>query len=192
MKGIYHLDGDQLTIRESIQDYPKAMTGGSGTTTKLVRETKPIERAKPSGTPPIDDAVLGRLTWDDNLKYWAGKVKIGRGKPVNLSITPAKADKDLAKGRNTARRLVEWLQHNEPNARAFAAKRLLELFNDVWRTGRALDAAAFAKRPKLETIAIEPSGSVTLWYADGGLFRGHSITVDLSSRRTFKDAQIQG
>jgi uncharacterized protein (TIGR03067 family) len=193
LMGLYAIEGDRLTLcmgRED--DFPAEFSDAAGDVITLARDTGPIpEGKKRSGKQPIEDEALGRLVWDDNMDWWETKIRIGRRHSVDLSLSGAEDGRPLERALRHAREFVEWLREHEGDVREFAAQRLLDVHNDCWKKGRPTSKSAFMKRMRLESVVVSPDGS-TLYYADGGLFLGHSILVNLSKRRAFKDAHIAG
>ena len=70
---------------------------------------------------------------------------------------------------------------------------------DLWvqiafwnETGRDLSAAGYVKRLSLTGVELRADGCAKLWYADGGLFRGHSISVSVAPDGTVERAQMGG
>jgi hypothetical protein len=86
--------------------------------------------------------------------------------------------------------------------RAYAATTLLDLAND-WQEqadgpgdGRApagpVTAESFVERISLNELSISADGSATPFYADGDLFWGHVILVDVEPDGSLTDAYIAG
>jgi hypothetical protein len=103
-------------------------------------------------------------------------VRTGRGR-----------EKDLQR----AREFLSWLRAHERKPREFAAEELLDLHNMEWNEGKSTTRSAFIKRMKLESVHLSSTGG-TLYYRDGNLFWGHSITISLNKRGEFKRAGIAG
>jgi hypothetical protein len=146
---------------------------------------------QPSGKKPIEDAVLGRLTWDGRFNEWGARFAVTPGLLVEVCLTPAGDEADdvtVARGRD----FVHWLRQNEPAARRFAAAELLDVFNGAWNDGEPLSAQAFADRITLGTAGVTPDGGAVLYYEDGDLFAGHCVIVSVSEVRAFTHAAIAG
>jgi len=87
---------------------------------------------------------------------------------------------------------IRWFRGHEPEARRFAAAKLLDIHNHAWSEGQPITAEAFAERMTLQSIALNTDGPVSLCYEDGDLFWGHMILVRMSEERTFEDAAVAG
>jgi uncharacterized protein (TIGR03067 family) len=193
LKGFYEIEGDTLRLCMGCdQDFPAEFSDAAGSLILLTRDKGPMpETKKPSGTPPIDDEVLGRLIWDDNLDWWETKVRVGRGSSAEFFLSAPRKGKRLESALQDAREFLHWLRANERAAREFAAEQLLDLHNDEWNKGKPTSKSAFMKRMKLESVCRSSRGA-TLYYRDGDLFLGHSITIELTKQGTFKRAGIAG
>ena len=195
-KQCYELTGDTLRIGGSqvFGQYPPEISEQISSVTTLSRwqgERPTTKQA--SGIQPIENAVLGTVTWDDNLNYWEAKLELFSNHQVNVSITPA--DEDDAAAIAAGAELVEWVRQNERSAREYAAGQMLESAED-WRDEddepNEITAESFAERIVLESITVEEDGGANLWYNDDQIFAGHVIVVSLNTVREFSDAEIMG
>lgn len=115
--------------------------------------------------------ALGRLILDRGRRAFVGK----RGR-VELVID--RVDGLLA----AATKRVRAVENKQAQIRAAIAKRLVPLYNTVWReTGPTIDAAAFDRRLKLSTVAVGHRRT-TLYYSSGPLFSDHGVEVRIGVR----------
>ncbi|MBY0460780.1 MAG: DUF2262 domain-containing protein, partial [Gemmataceae bacterium] len=157
----------------------------------LVRDAGPPPATKqPSGKPPIDDPVFGKLTWDDDLDQWDGRVELKPGLEVDCHLDPTDGQDEKIVG--AGRKFVAWLRKKEPAARRYAASELLDTHNDGWNDGDPISARTFASRMTLETASLQSDGGAALYYRDGDLFWGHCIIVTVNADRAFTDATFAG
>jgi hypothetical protein len=83
-------------------------------------------------TEPIDDPVLGRLTWDGAAEWYEGEeVEVTRGHQALLFVDPNGPAKDgIAAGLGRARRTLERLRRDERRLRQLAAGALRQRYPD--------------------------------------------------------------
>jgi hypothetical protein len=192
LRGVYEVDGNELRITYGVDDeYPDAVTDKFPYSIRtLIRHTGPIpESRKPSGTPPITHDLLGQLDWDDNLRWYEGKIQLG-GRKVRLALTPDDVnDIDSVIERATA--IVGNCGHYVRLVTEYAVEGLLDLKNDSWRdAGQSpVTDAVFMESMTLESITVYGDGRADFWHHDGGLFLGHSIqvSIDPNDRCTLTD-----
>ena len=89
-----------------------------------------------------------------------------------------------------------WSDQQSWTAKAvnLAVSQLLELKNDTWlgEDEKPLSAVEFGQRLKMESITVGRQGAFELWFDDGDLFWGHSITLKGSLSRGLTHADIAG
>ena len=139
-----------------------------------------------------EDAVLGKLTFEKELNWYAGAAKHAKRKlEVHISLDECDDADALI---SSASKWMADLGKHEPAARTFAAKKLLELKNSTWREEgeKPHTGAAFAAKLGITSVQFSADGDVDIYFADGGLFWGHTIIVSWSAKKGFKDAQIAG
>jgi hypothetical protein len=137
----------------------------------------------------ISDPVVGELRRIDAFSH--GRTLTVEGREVQVVIetgeglTPAA----LAQARRLFKAANDFAQH----ARRQASESLCELRNDTWAgEDPPLSAAAVALRLSLEACEIDADGVASLYFADGGLFGGHSVVVYLDAAGHFVDAKLAG
>lgn len=134
---------------------------------------------------------LGALSYDDHLAWWTGKTEWG-GAVVKLTFQPLEGESEAACFERIEATLPK-LARDE--VERYAASRLLALHNDSWREAEEtepLDEARFIARITPESIRFDDEGSAEIGFADGDLFWGHFILVDLDHELTPRDASIAG
>jgi uncharacterized protein (TIGR03067 family) len=191
-RGLYELKGETLRLCWPSGGGPlPSFSKKADIIVTFTREHGPPPQTKqPSGKQPVEVPGVGRLTWDDNIDWWEGQVKAATGEvaALHLEVTQETPERIA----QAAQEFVAWLKAHEPAARKFAAEELLDLLNDVWNDGKPLTARQFVKRLSLASAGRKKDNSASLYYGDGGMFRGHSIVVRVDKAGKFKNATIAG
>ncbi len=192
---IVRVEGDQLSVRWNglAGKFPEAFADDYGRIAVYVRESGEVAerlRARPHRRTrtKLVHAVLGALSYDNNLSWWrAQKVPFG-GAEVTIYVT-AEADVTV----DSFDAVAAWMERidTEP-LKVFAASQLLDLHNDSWRQEEGLlGAAEFAARLTPNTICFSSAEQASVDFNDGGLFWGHSVTVDVDVAGTPLGALMQ-
>src|SRR5262249_43821256 len=141
---LYDLDGDTLKLCwSSVYGYfPDSFSDREHSIETLVRDTGPLPKTKPpSGKAAVDDAFLGKLTWQDNYDWWEARISLPDNAVINVTITPdAVGDRDAIV---MASIFVKWALEHQHAAKVYCAGELLELYNDNWNDGDAITADQF-------------------------------------------------
>jgi hypothetical protein len=125
------------------------------------------------------------------VDWWEGKAEIAPGCPIIVHVSPDPESGDVSIGE--ARQTFLRARAAEPAHRRAAARWLLEVYNGFWNPGkRDMSAAAFAKRISPEAVELRADGTAKLYYADGGLFRGHGIEVHIRADGSVERAGLAG
>ena len=141
--------------------------------------------------PPLEDEVLGRLAWDRHLKWWMGEVEFAPGHTIELSASPDRETGEFPI--EPARQVYARVRAEDERYRRESARWLLEVYNDFWKErGRDLTTAGYVKRLRLTAVELRADGTARLWYSDGGLFRGHSISVSVGPGGEVERSDIHG
>lgn len=137
----------------------------------------------------ISDPLVGELQRIDAFSH--GRALAIAGREVQLIIETGEGLTPEALAQ--ARRLIVDPDEFAERAGRDASETLKELKNDTW-TGNdpPLEAAQLAERLSLEACEIAADGVATLYFADGGLFGGHSVVVYLDADGNFSDAKLAG
>jgi hypothetical protein len=132
-------------------------------------------------------AVPDERGWYHGTTEWGGRT-------IRVKVIPDDPDK-VAEAIAFARRMVAAVSDHDRRARERAAAVLLDVYNDNWRdeddddddddddrigpggSAPPLSADAFVKRLTLYAINVASEASCDLFYADDGLFGGHSVVV---------------
>ena len=149
----------------------------------------------------MNDEVLGMLQPDERtVGALTGTIPY-RDKKLTLHLDPEGGDLSLTIA--LARALVSSIAVFDRKARVAAATSLLGDYNDSWRefekaredgtfatvSSPQLTESEFMARIDLEAVEITGSELCCLWYADNGLFAGHSIMVTSFDGAAFSDLQ---
>jgi hypothetical protein len=147
----------------------------------------------------MNDEVLGTLLPDERFDGALNGAISHRGKTLKLHVEPDGGDLSLTIA--LARALVGSLATFDQKARERAATDLLATYNDSWRefekahedgtfvtvSNPQLTESEFMARIELESLEVTGKDTCSLWYADGGLFAGHSIFVTSFDGEMFSD-----
>ena len=144
---------------------------------------------------PLDaanDAFLARLEQPNAYEEWEVEVEPVPGLFVNVIFAP-KTNVEPAEGLANARRAYLAIRADIDRGKRAAAEHLLELYNDEWSDeDEPIEADAFMRRMRLESIVLKADGSAEIHYEDGGMFLGHIIVVSLNAEGETQDATIAG
>lgn len=197
-RGIARLFGDELQIRWGAVAgrYPDRFFDERGSFAVFVRERDPdtvarllepparVERAQRS------HPVLGALGHDARLGWWTARVRFGGVDGVTLY-----ADGALDCPDEVFDRAAEVVARVDVGAlRAYAASRLYGLYDANWRRedGPDVDEAGFARVLAPESLVVSEAGTVSVSFADGDLFWGHSVIVTLDRELSPIEAEMAG
>jgi hypothetical protein len=124
---------------------------------------------------PIDDPELGRFTWDQRYKLWLGGIEAPKGNPAYLTIHvgPDERERALVLARDTA----AWLHTLEPEARRFAAVKLLKEQRSDWTVSEPPDVERVVNQMVLNSVAVEANGMLELAYGNDEFFGGVEFIV---------------
>jgi hypothetical protein len=131
------------------------------------------------------DDVLGVLEFDKGFGQWM--VDFGE---TEFMI---ESEKVIPVARDIAQNLEKFIAA----AKKFASKKYLKLKNITWpdedEDGNAtiITASEFQERMTLSEVNVYEDASSSLWFADGDLFDGHTIEVQMKHGRCV-GALIQG
>lgn len=189
----FRLDGDRLLFCMSSSNKLHTVSDDIGSLYTLQRDRGPVPEFKqPSGTPPIDDPLLGRLNWDDNSRCYEGRFdRQGQSLCLHVSADPASpAAVDLTR----AKHIVTNLNRYVALAKKYAAIFLLDVKNESWldEDDEEVSQDQFMAQMKLETVAVRHDGSVEFWHDCDDLFWGHGIMVQIRPDDTCSRADIVG
>jgi hypothetical protein len=150
----------------------------------------------------MKDEILGGLSASERFpQALEGGVDF-KGRQIQILVRPD--GEDMSDCLALARTIVSSLSKFDEIARAQAAQKLLDDYNNNWREyvkatgdGRSIKVSnpeisseEFAERLTLGSIQVTGE-SCTLGYDDGGLFAGHSIFVTSFDGAQFKDVHAE-
>lgn len=197
---LYDLEAEKcyrLTVRKALEKTPggtrlfvDAMNGETAADARLeavlAEYRKPVTLTLPDGN---------ELTLEKSLSVFGGSVE-WLGDEVDLSFSVDEPDGTTA---DTAIKtyVVLSAKREDFTARAkhFAAESLCDLATD-WAdssdTPHEVTEDEFISRIELCGISIDEDGKYTLWFSDGDMFWGHSVTVYGSLEEGFTNAEMEG
>jgi hypothetical protein len=137
------------------------------------------ERARPRS---VDDIILGTLTLDRRVDWYAGTRKANGGSyRVAVSTDDPDDDVGVIEAIRRAGAIVEQIDRDSSSGRLLdaIADQMLDLYNDTWRDeGPPLSRTAFKQRFTLSSVVVRADSSSTAWFdCDESLFGGHAVQV---------------
>jgi hypothetical protein len=140
----------------------------------------------------MDDPELGTLTWNDQLEWWEGSIRMTSPKEFELFVL---ARPWLVEGRSItldARIAIARIRTAEDACRSYACDELLEIHNSEWSEGSVIDADEFKRRLQPDSVEVQESGYAEVHFLDGDLFWGHSVGVRIRPDGGFQEAVVEG
>jgi hypothetical protein len=139
---------------------------------------------------PIDDEILGRLTWDADMGTWQFEVGPIAGRSIPGTIRPDDDRQPLNdQGLDEIRTCVQWIRANEPAIRSYIASKMFNNWRSNWYDEDD-DAVAtidgFRDAISLASVSILEDRKATLIYDDGDLFGGHAIVTTVGADGRFE------
>lgn len=140
----------------------------------------------------IQDKVFGELNWEEKYNWWKGKFLLQPNLEIDVRLDGVKAE--IAANITQFQLTFEKFCINEPNARIYAAEKLLKIHNDSWRDDdeEIVTTQEFCQGIKPESIIIYDELNAEIYYQDDDLFWGHVIIVSIDENGEFSDATIAG
>ena len=140
----------------------------------------------------LDDSELGRLTWDDRLKWWEGSISLSSNVAFRLYIFARQGHTPNRGITAEARSALQRIRGLEAACRRYAAEELIGIRNSEWSDGNAVSHADFVRRLTPESVEIHESGYSEMHFGDGDLFWGHSVGIRIGPDGTFQEAVVEG
>ena len=139
----------------------------------------------------VQDAVFGKLEWDDAYDWWLCELEIAPGHSIEVSIF----GRDLDAVLDTRRALFVRIRDTEPALRAAIAQKMLDLAED-WRDQEEqpepITLESFAERIRLTSVLMHTDDNTELYYNDDEIFLGHVVLANLGSDAQLEDVTIAG
>jgi hypothetical protein len=138
----------------------------------------------------VDHPTLGRLTCDNSQHVWRGEIEVRPG--LRVIVTVEAQDEEVEAALAGAAHGVVWLRGHEEEARLLVADAYLDTFNQNWTEEGPITREEFARRIVLVEASFGITGGPTLWYDDGDLFAGHSLSAHFDADGRFEGANLWG
>ncbi len=155
-------------------------------------ENPPPPQKTAAESPSIQDEIIGTLTFNERYQWFETKYQAqGNAFEIYIDIDNRAATLEILP---LVRAVLSRLATIDGAMREFAAAQLLELKNESWLDeGEAeLTKTDFTTRMAIETISFNEDGEYEIWYGDGDLFWGHSITISVNRNGQPERANING
>ena len=135
---------------------------------------------------------FGDLILDQSVGWFEGEA-MWNGQLIVVSFNTDEKE-EVSEALRVAEKLWEEQSLWKRQVEDYAVQELLSLKNDNWLgDGESpLTAEEFKSRMSLQSITIDPDGSVEFWHDDGDLFWGHSIMISGSLDEGLTQADIPG
>jgi hypothetical protein len=140
----------------------------------------------------VKDPKFGTLTLSRASASFEGRA-VWTKRRVRLTL----ANDDIGSPQQSlqhARKLFAAQRTWEPAVRHRITTTLYKQWNNGWRTelDQTLSRDQFAAKPRLNSITVEPTGSICFWFDDRDLFAGHSVAVYGKVNKGVTRASIEG
>ena len=138
----------------------------------------------------IQDPDLGTLTWDRNVQWWEGYLRLSSEAPFRLYVFARGGDDRAITAESRA--AIERLRDQETACREYAADELLETYNDEWAEGKSLSREEFITLLNPDVVEVFEGGYAEVHFGNDDLLRGESVCVRLKADGSIQEATIEG
>jgi hypothetical protein len=138
----------------------------------------------------INDAELGSLKWNDELKMWEGQIKLTSEKPFQLFIFSRNNPERLIE--TESRIAIQRIKKCEQDCRKHILDHMLEIYNEYWSEGETITEKDLDSRISPDCVTINEDGYAEVNFDDGGLLLGHLINVRFRANGDFQEVGLQG
>lgn len=144
----------------------------------------------------FNDDQLGQFELDKSIKVFQKKT-IWAGEEGNLYFDWDENVDDVESALETAHVLFQNQDEWNKKVRDFASEKLLDLANDWLQDNEDTELKEITKEMfidfmSLDSISVYPEGEFEIFFFDGDMFWGHSITVSGNISDGFTSAEIAG
>jgi hypothetical protein len=137
----------------------------------------------------LEDDVLGRLVWDEEMDWWVGEVDLFPGHRIEVFIEFDEENDSRDVVLFQAREWVGRLRRQEPAYRAWAAERLLE---GRWNKDEPMTATEIEQLLSLASLECSSDGAARLYWDDEDvLFYGHGIYTQHAAEGSCVELRMQ-
>ncbi len=145
----------------------------------------------------IKDPYLGTIQYCEDDEFYKGQINYDNNQVVEFYLLDLDFDsqENLKKTLEYTGKIVNDIILNHRKYKLFAADKLLELHNETWNEGKAIDTQDFIRLITLDVVHIysdDINNTANIYYNDGDLFWGHSIVIYTNSKGELKNAEIMG
>lgn len=139
-----------------------------------------------TGEPSKKGDIIELKIYVANVALWGNKVE--------LTFDPVIASKDINDFVQKINKQLDWLTKNKSLIKKAITSDLLQLKNESWldEDQQTINKEDFIKPIQLTSVDFAKKAAFDLYFDDGNLFWGHSIILNVNSKREIKGASIAG
>ncbi|RZK57401.1 MAG: DUF2262 domain-containing protein [Pedobacter sp.] len=139
-----------------------------------------------TGTPMKKGDIIELKTYIINILLWEHKVE--------LTFDLDNASKNINEFVQKINKQLNWIIKSKSLIDEAIISKLLQLKNDSWldEDQQPVTKEDFIKSMQLISIDFASNAAFDLYFDDGDLFYGHTIIVNVNSKREIKNASIAG
>ncbi len=133
------------------------------------------------------DEDLGAFYWD-GLYEWHCELQTSNLGKIKIDVIPQV--RDLKEILNSSRNIINSIIKDDFIIKEFAAKMLLDTYNECWSEGNLITLNEFINQVSIFSFSIFDRGTIIVHLNDNELFAGHHISVEISSEGDLVEADI--
>lgn len=138
---------------------------------------------------PVDDPVLGHLTWDKEFNWWTGEVELGPGERVGLIV---EADPAAATPEPVLARARAWVDRFRERADEYTRWTAEHVLDARWNKDTPMTLDGLIDLLDLAAVECFPDGTANILWEDGNaLFFGHGLITLLDPAGNCVKVEVQ-
>jgi hypothetical protein len=140
---------------------------------------------------PIQDPILGVLTWDDKDRWWRFDAGPVAGRSIGAIAGPEPNwDPVSEDSLKWMRACVQWIRANVPAIREYIAREMFDWWLDSYydeEIDEVTTPEGFRDTIELDGISFYANGKASVVYNDHNLVGGHAICLSVGPNGEFSD-----
>jgi hypothetical protein len=137
----------------------------------------------------LEDATLGRLTWDQEMDWWVGELELFPGHRIELFVDFNVEQESQDAVLSQARWWLARVRQRESEYRAWSAEQLVA---GRWNKDEPMTAADIEMLLRLASLECSSDGSARVYWDDEDLlFYGHGIYTQLNVSGECMEVRMQ-